>query len=214
MHKHPKINRDKITPREALDLLIEGNQRFIDNAKSQYNMKSIREELKDKQQPIASILGCSDSRTSAELIFDQNLGDLFSVRLAGNVASKEAIGSLEFSCTQLGSKVIVVMGHSNCGAIKAACDEYSGGNIGEIIKLIEPAVNLEKTITEQRDSGNELYVEKVCFLNVQKQIERILQLSPVIDQMVKDKKIEIIGGVYNLSSGIFEIDSKSSSFQH
>ncbi len=206
MHKHPKINRDKITPREALDLLIEGNQRFIDNAKSQYNMKSIREELKDKQQPIASILGCSDSRTSAELIFDQNLGDLFSVRLAGNIASKEAIGSLEFSCTQLGSKVIVVMGHSNCGAIKAACDEYSGGNIGEIIKLIEPAVNLEKTITEQRDSGNELYVEKVCFLNVQKQIERILQLSPVIDQMVKDKKIGIIGGVYNLSSGIFEID--------
>lgn len=214
MHKHPKINRDKITPREALDLLIEGNQRFIDNAKSQYNMKSTREELKDRQQPIASILGCSDSRTSAELIFDQNLGDLFSVRLAGNIASKEAIGSLEFSCTQLGSKVIVVMGHSNCGAIKAACDEYSGGNIGEIIKLIEPAVNLEKTITEQRDSGNELYVEKVCFLNVQKQIERILQLSPVIDQMVKDKKIGIIGGVYNLSSGIFEIDSKSSSFQY
>jgi carbonic anhydrase len=214
MHKHPKINRDKITPREALDLLIEGNQRFIDNAKSQYNMKSIREELKDKQQPIASILGCSDSRTSAELIFDQNLGDLFSVRLAGNVASKEAIGSLEFSCTQLGSKVIVVMGHSNCGAIKAACDEYSGGNIGEIIKLIEPAVNLEKTITEQRDSGNELYVEKVCFLNVQKQIERILKLSPVIDQMVKDKKIEIIGGVYNLSSGIFKIVSESSSLQY
>tara|TARA_B110000459_G_scaffold6976_1_gene7250 strand:+ start:722 stop:1366 length:645 start_codon:yes stop_codon:yes gene_type:complete len=214
MHKHPKINRDKITPREALDLLIEGNQRFIDNAKSQYNMKSTREELKDRQQPIASILGCSDSRTSAELIFDQNLGDLFSVRLAGNVASKEAIGSLEFSCTQLGSKVIVVMGHSNCGAIKAACDEYSGGNIGEIIKLIEPAVNLEKTITEQRDSGNELYVEKVCFLNVQKQIERILQLSPVIDQMVKDKKIGIIGGVYNLSSGIFKIGSEGSSFQY
>ena len=214
MHKHPKINRDKITPREALDLLIEGNQRFIDNAKSQYNMKSTREELKDRQQPIASILGCSDSRTSAELIFDQNLGDLFSVRLAGNIASKEAIGSLEFSCTQLGSKVIVVMGHSNCGAIKAACDEYSGGNIGEIIKLIEPAVNLEKTITEQRDSGNELYVEKVCFLNVQKQIERILQLSPVIHQMVKDKKIGIIGGVYNLSSGIFKIGSEGSSFQY
>ena len=214
MKESPKINRVNITPKETLNLLIEGNQRFIDNAKRQYNMKSIREELKDKQQPIASILGCSDSRTSAELIFDQNLGDLFSVRLAGNIASKEAIGSLEFSCTQLGSKVIVVMGHSNCGAIKAACDEYSGGNIGEIIKLIEPAVNLEKTITEQRDSGNELYVEKVCFLNVQKQIERILQLSPVIDQMVKDKKIGIIGGVYNLSSGIFKIGSEGSSFQY
>ena len=214
MHKHPKINRDKITPREALDLLIEGNQRFIDNAKSQYNMKSIREELKDKQQPIASILGCSDSRTSAELIFDQNLGDLFSVRLAGNVASKEAIGSLEFSCTQLGSKVIVVMGHSNCGAIKAACDKYEGGNIGEIISLISPAVEAEKSINnkDHRDSQNELFVEKVCFLNVQRQIEAILKNSSIINQMVTDKKIAIIGGVYNLSSGLFKIDLENSIF--
>ena len=214
MHKHPKINRDKITPREALDLLIEGNQRFIDNAKSQYNMKSTREELKDRQQPIASILGCSDSRTSAELIFDQNLGDLFSVRLAGNVASKEAIGSLEFSCTQLGSKVIVVMGHSNCGAIKAACDKYEGGNIGEIISLISPAVEAEKSINnkDHRDSQNELFVEKVCFLNVQRQIEAILKNSSIINQMVTDKKIAIIGGVYSLSSGLFEIDLENSIF--
>ena len=128
MNESPKINRDKITPKETLNLLIEGNQRFIDNAKRQYNMKSIREELKDKQQPIASILGCSDSRTSAELIFDQNLGDLFSVRLAGNIASKEAIGSLEFSCTQLGSKVIVVMGHSNVVQLKRPVTQYEGGN--------------------------------------------------------------------------------------
>ena len=214
MHKHPKINRDKITPREALDLLIEGNQRFIDNAKSQYNMKSTREELKDRQQPIASILGCSDSRTSAELIFDQNLGDLFSVRLAGNIASKEAIGSLEFSCTQLGSKVIVVMGHSNCGAIKAACDKYEGGNIGEIISLISPAVEAEKSINnkDHRDSQNELFVEKVCFLNVQRQIEAILKNSSIINQMVTDKKIAIIGGVYSLSSGLFKIDLENSIF--
>ena len=212
MNESPKINRVNITPKETLNLLIEGNQRFIDNAKRQYNMKSIREELKDKQQPIASILGCSDSRTSAELIFDQNLGDLFSVRLAGNIASKEAIGSLEFSCTQLGSKVIVVMGHSNCGAIKAACDKYEGGNIGEIISLISPAVEAEKSINnkDHRDSQNELFVEKVCFLNVQRQIEVILKHSSIINQMVKDKKIGIVGGVYSLSSGLFEIDKENS----
>jgi len=212
MYKHPKIDRDEITPGAALDLLVEGNQRFINNVKRQHDMLSVRDEIKDKQHPFASILGCSDSRTSVELIFDQNLGDLFSVRLAGNIASKEAIASLEFSCKQLGSKVIVVMGHSNCGAIKAACDKYKGGNIGEIIKLIEPAVEAEESIThkDQRDSENELFVEKVCFLNVQKQIERILHLSPIIDQMVKDEKITIIGGVYSLSSGLFEIDSKNS----
>ena len=211
MYKHPKIDRDKITPSEALDLLIEGNQRFINNVKRQHDMLSVRDEIKDKQHPFASILGCSDSRTTVELIFDQNLGDLFSVRLAGNIASREAIGSLEFSCKQLGSKVIVVMGHSNCGAVKAACDEYKGGNVGEIIKLIEPAVEAERSISDQdqRNSQNDLFVEKVCFLNVRKQIERILHLSPIINEMVNDKKIAIIGGVYSLSSGLFVIDSES-----
>ena len=211
MYKHPKIDRDKITPSEALDLLIEGNQRFINNVKRQHDMLSVRDEIKDKQHPFASILGCSDSRTTVELIFDQNLGDLFSVRLAGNIASREAIGSLEFSCKQLGSKVIVVMGHSNCGAVKAACDEYKGGNVGEIIKLIEPAVEAERSISDQdqRNSQNDLFVEKVCFLNVRKQIERILHLSPIINEMVNNKKIAIIGGVYSLSSGLFVIDSEN-----
>ena len=211
MYKHPKIDRDKITPSEALDLLIEGNQRFINNVKRQHDMLSVRDEIKDKQHPFASILGCSDSRTTVELIFDQNLGDLFSVRLAGNIASREAIGSLEFSCKQLGSKVIVVMGHSNCGAVKAACDEYKGGNVGEIIKLIEPAVEAESSISDQdqRNSQNDLFVEKVCFLNVRKQIERILHLSPIINEMVNNKKIAIIGGVYSLSSGLFVIDSEN-----
>ena len=211
MYKHPKIDRDKITPSEALDLLIEGNQRFINNVKRQHDMLSVRDEIKDKQHPFASILGCSDSRTTVELIFDQNLGDLFSVRLAGNIASREAIGSLEFSCKQLGSKVIVVMGHSNCGAVKAACDEYKGGNVGEIIKLIEPAVEAETSISdqEQRNSQNDLFVKRVCFLNVRKQIERILHLSPIINEMVNNKKIAIIGGVYSLSSGLFVIDSEN-----
>tara|TARA_B100001996_G_scaffold361667_1_gene328575 strand:- start:275 stop:907 length:633 start_codon:yes stop_codon:yes gene_type:complete len=203
------INRDKISIKDALNILIEGNQRFVNNTPKQYDMINKRNETKDNQYPFASILSCSDSRTSVDLIFDQNLGDLFSVRLAGNIASREAIGSLEFSCTQLESKVIVVMGHSNCGAIKAACDDYKGGNIGEIIKLITPAVEAEKSINnkDHRDSKNELFVENVCLLNVQKQIEVILQQSSIINEMVKDKKIGIVGGVYSLSSGLFKIDS-------
>jgi len=211
MYKHPKVNRDKITSKEVLDILIEGNQRFINDLKIQHDVLNIRDEIKDKQNPFASILSCSDSRTTVELIFDQNLGDLFSVRLAGNIASKEAIGSIEFSCDQLGSKIIIVMGHTGCGAIKAACDQKKGNNIGEIIKLIEPAVDLEKSISdkEQRNSKNDLFVQKVCFLNVQKQIERILLNSSIINEMIKTKKIGIVGCVYNLSTGIVEIDYKN-----
>lgn len=205
-------NRDTVSSKDALNLLMEGNKRFINNTPRQYDTIKIRQETKNHQHPFASILSCSDSRTNIDTIFDQNLGDLFSVRLAGNIASTEAIGSLEFSCKHLGSRLIVVMGHSNCGAIKAACDDYKGGNIGEIIKLIAPAVTEEKSVNdkEQRDSKNELFVEKVSFLNVQKQIETILQKSSIISEMVKDKKIGIVAGVYSLSSGLFEIDLDNS----
>ena len=170
MYRHPDIDRDKLTPRQALDILIEGNQRFKNNVLREHDMLRVRDESVDKQHPFASVLSCSDSRTTVELIFDQNLGDIFSVRLAGNIASNKAIGSLELSCKYLGSKLVILMGHSNCGAIKAACDHYKGGNIGEIIELIDPAVSLEKTITEQRNSTNDLFVGKVCFHNVEIQM--------------------------------------------
>jgi carbonic anhydrase len=169
-------------------------------------MLRVRDESVDKQHPFASVLSCSDSRTTVELIFDQNLGDIFSVRLAGNIASNKAIGSLELSCKYLGSKLVIVMGHSNCGAIKAACDHYKGGNIGEIIELIDPAVSLEKTITEHRNSTNDLFVGKVCFHNVEIQMERILKRSSLLTEMIDRKEIGLIGAVYNLASGEVEFD--------
>jgi carbonic anhydrase len=169
-------------------------------------MLRVRDESVDKQHPFASVLSCSDSRTTVELIFDQNLGDIFSVRLAGNIASNKAIGSLELSCKYLGSKLVIVMGHSNCGAIKAACDHYKGGNIGEIIELIDPAVDLEKTIIVKRDSTNDLFVGKVCFHNVEIQMERILKRSPLLTDMIDRKEIGLIGAVYNLASGEVEFD--------
>ena len=211
MYKHPNLDRDLITPKQALDILIEGNERFINNVRLQHDKLNVRDEIKDKQHPFASVLGCSDSRTTVELIFDQNLGDIFSVRLAGNIASRKAIGSLEFSTEYLGSKIIVVMGHSNCGAVKAACDNFHGGNIGEIVHLISPAVEEETTITQkdQRNSSNNDFVEKVCFLNVQEQIKRILRYSRIIKNQVKEGKVGLVGGVYDLASGkvIFDVDN-------
>jgi len=213
MYKHPTLDRNNISSRETLNVLIEGNRRFVNNVKRQHNMLNVRDEIKDKQHPFASILGCSDSRTTVELVFDQNLGDIFSVRLAGNIASGEAIGSLEFSCKYLGSKIIVVMGHTHCGAIKAACDHYQDGHIGGIIKLIDPAVESEKTIQDpDRHSKNELFVDKVCFLNVQEQMDRILSRSSTIKDLLKAKEIGLIGAVYNLSTGIVEFDKESAFF--
>jgi carbonic anhydrase len=206
MYRHPEIDRDHLTPRQALDILIEGNQRFKNNVLRERDMLRVRDETVDKQHPFASVLSCSDSRTTVELIFDQNLGDIFSVRLAGNIASIKAIGSLELSCKYLGSKLVIVMGHSNCGAIKAACDHYKGGNIGEIIELIDPAVALEKTITDKRDSSNDAFVERVCFHNVEVQMERILKRSPLLTDMIEKKEIGLIGAVYNLASGEVEFD--------
>ena len=206
MYRHPEIDRDHLTPRQALDILIEGNQRFKNNVLREHDMLRVRDETVDKQHPFASVLSCSDSRTTVELVFDQNLGDIFSVRLAGNIASIKAIGSLEFSCKYLGSKLVVVMGHSSCGAIKAACDHYKGGNIGEIIELIDPAVALEKTITDKRDSSNDAFVERVCFHNVEVQMERILKRSPLLTDMIEKKEIGLIGAVYNLASGEVEFD--------
>ena len=206
MYRHPLIDRDNLTPRQALDILIEGNQRFKNNVQREHDMLSVRDVIKEKQHPFASLLGCSDSRTTVELIFDQNLGDIFSVRLAGNIASIKAIGSLEFSCKYLGSKLVVVMGHSNCGAIKAACDHYKGGNIGEIIELIDPAVLLEKTITDKRDSSNDAFVERVCFHNVEVQMERILKRSPLLTDMIEKKEIGLVGAVYIWASGEVEFN--------
>ena len=204
---HPEIDRDQMTPQQAIEILQQGNERFVNNVKRQHDMLSVRDELKDKQHPFASILSCSDSRTTVELIFDQNLGDIFSVRLAGNVASTLAIGSLEFSTEYLGSKLVVVMGHSNCGAVKAACDHFKGGNIGEIINMIDPAVSLETTVSSDRNSSNTSFVDKVCWHNVHEQINNIKQHSEIINQMVIDNQIALVGAVYDLASGsvLFDI---------
>lgn len=201
MYKHPQIDRDKISPQEALDILIEGNYRFTNNLIGSKDMPSLVELNKNKQHPFASFLSCSDSRAPVELLFDQALGDIFSVRLAGNIASDKCIGSLEFSSKYLGSKLIVVMGHSSCGAVKAACDDFKDGHIGEIVNMIKPAIRHEKTVLVDRNSKNEAFVHKICELNVRYQIDQIIRTSDIIQDMIVAKKIGVVGGVYSLDTG-------------
>jgi carbonic anhydrase len=201
MYKHPLLDRDKMSPQEALDILIEGNHRFANNLTANKDLLNLVELTKNKQHPFASFLSCSDSRAPVELLFDQALGDIFSVRLAGNIASDKCIGSLEFSTKYLGSKLIVVMGHSSCGAVKAACDDFKDGHIGEIINMIKPAIRHEKTVTDDRSSKNEAFVEKICELNVRYQIDQIIRTSDIIQDMVTAKQIGVVGGVYDLNMG-------------
>ena len=198
MYKHPLINRDKMMPQEALALLIEGNERFSSNQTEQKDLRKLVDLTQNAQHPFAAILSCSDSRAPTEFIFDQALGDIFSVRLAGNIASNKAIGSLEFACKYLGSKLVVVLGHSGCGAVKAACDGYKGGHIGEITDLITPAVNREVTELDNRASSNKEFLAKVCELNVDVQIRQILLASPTLQELLAKKQIGLVGGVYDL----------------
>jgi carbonic anhydrase len=201
MYKHPLLDRDKMSPQEALDILIEGNHRFVNNLSSNKDLQSLVNITKDKQHPFTSILSCSDSRAPVEMVFDQALGDVFSVRLAGNIASDKAIGSIEFSSKYLGSKLVVVLGHTSCGAVKAACDNFQDGHIGTILELIKPAVNKEKTIIAERNSGNSDFVAKVCELSVRYQINEILSASDIIKILIEQKRVGVVGGIYDLSTG-------------
>ncbi|MBC7755890.1 MAG: carbonic anhydrase [Bdellovibrio sp.] len=202
MYTHPNTNRANIKPQQALEILIEGNERFVTNRSAHREHSNIIKIANAEQQPFASFLSCSDSRAPVELLFDQALGDIFSVRLAGNIASDKCIGSLEFSSKYLGSKLIVVMGHSSCGAVKAACDDFKDGHIGEIINMIKPAIRHEKTVTEDRTSKNDAFVEKICALNVKYQIDQIIRTSDIIQDMLTAKQIGVVGGVYDLNTGV------------
>lgn len=203
MYKHPLLDRDKITPKEVIDILKEGNIRFINQDTEEKDFKTLIYLTQNQQHPFVSVLSCSDSRAPVELLFDQALGDVFSVRLAGNIASDKAIGSLEFGSKYLGAKLIVVMGHTSCGAVKAACDDFKDGHIGEIINMIKPSIRHEKTTTvaEERCSKNTDFVQKVCELNVKYQIESILRCSDILEEMTQAKEVGIVGAVYDIATG-------------
>lgn len=196
-----KEMQDAITPEIALHLLKEGNKRFINNLKANRNLLQQANETSEGQHPFAIILSCIDSRTSAEIIFDQGLGDIFSVRIAGNIINEDILGSMEFACKVAGSKIIVVLGHSKCGAIKGACDNIEMGNLTALLSKIRPAIDDETTVLENRHSNNTEFVEKVTLINVKRVIQGIVQRSPILKEMLEKGEILLIGGVHGLVTG-------------
>jgi len=196
-----KEMQSSISPSMAIELLKEGNKRFMNNLKINRNLLQQANDTSDGQHPFAVILSCIDSRTSAELIFDQGLGDIFSIRIAGNIVNEDILGSMEFGCKVAGAKIVVVLGHTKCGAVKGACDNVELGNLTSLVKKIRPAVEAENISIDNRNSSNNEFVENVAMINVKQNINRIISESPILKELIDMKQIEIIGGIHNISTG-------------
>jgi carbonic anhydrase len=189
--------QDKITPQTALKLLRDGNNRFVNNLKVNRNLLQQVNETQDGQHPFAVILSCIDSRTSAELVFDQGLGDIFSVRIAGNVLNQDILGSMEFACKVAGAKIIVVLGHTKCGAIKGACDHVEMGNLTHLLSKIKPVVDS----TTYVNGDPYAFPNAVAANNVHHVMDEIAQQSDILHEMVAAHEIAIVGGMYDVETG-------------
>jgi carbonic anhydrase len=201
MRTQTKTTQEAITPEIALQILKDGNKRFQENLKANRNLLSQVNETGNGQYPFAVILSCIDSRVSAELTFDQGLGDIFSVRIAGNFVNEHILGSMEFACKLAGSKLVVILGHSKCGAIKGACDDAKLGNLTSLIDQLKPAVNSVQEPSENRNSKNSEFVENVSHKNVELTIENVKKNSPVLKEMLDNGEIGIVGAMYDVDTG-------------
>ena len=200
-----------VTPERALEILKEGNERFVNNLKANRSLLQQVNDTRDGQWPFAVILSCIDSRTSAELIFDQGLGDIFSIRIAGNIVNTDIIGSIEFACKISKTKLIVVLGHSKCGAVMGACDHLEMGSLTELLAKLQPAV-YQETMTkdyELRNSQNAEFVENVAKLNIQRSVKSIIDRSYILEQMIEKGEVAIIGGKHDLDTGKVEFYSET-----
>lgn len=204
MKAHTKETQANLTPRKALEILKEGNLRFIKNLKVQRDLLEQVNDTREGQWPFATILSCIDSRTSSELIFDQGLGDIFSIRIAGNIVNTDILGSMEFACKLAGSKLIVVLGHTKCGAVKGACDHVEMGNLTELLAKLQPSVYQEKETKSNRTSTNKDFVENVAQINVKRNVKNIIERSFILEQMVENGEIGVVGAMYNIETGEVE----------
>lgn len=193
-----------LTPEMAIEILKKGNERFINNTKADRNLLQQVSETSSGQYPFAVILSCIDSRTSSELIFDLGIGDVFNVRIAGNIVNEDILGSMEFACKAAGAKAVVVLGHTKCGAVKGACDDVKMGNLSTLLEKLKPAVNAEKTVVSNRNANNSEFVEKVASLNVKLTMDQIKNKSSILKEMVDNKQIAIVGGMYDVQTGKVE----------
>lgn len=204
MRTQTKETQTSLTPEKALQILKDGNHRFINNLKSNRNLLQQVNETSGGQFPFATILSCIDSRTSSELIFDQGLGDIFSIRIAGNILNEDILGSMEFATKVIGTKILVVLGHTKCGAIVGACNHVEMGNLTTLLNKIQPAIFNEKQTVENRNGSNETFVYNVTDLNVRLTIERIRRESPIIAELEQKGEVKIIGGLYDVETGVVD----------
>jgi carbonic anhydrase len=197
-----KKSQSTITPEKALEMLREGNLRFVQNKKDD---KDLLQQVSDSgkgQYPFAIILSCIDSRVPAEIVFDQGIGDIFSIRIAGNIINEDILGSMEYACKVAGSKLIVVLGHSNCGAVKGACDRVELGNLTGLLKKILPTVNAVSVDRDEApNTGNAEFVQQVADTNVLQTIGQISDRSSILKEMIVGREIDIVGGMYYVDSG-------------
>lgn len=203
MNAQTKASQDAITPAKALELLKEGNQRFTAKQQVERDLNLQVEQTSTGQFPFATVLSCIDSRVPAELVFDQGIGDIFSVRIAGNFVNADILGSMEFASKLAGTKLILVLGHTACGAVKGACDHAELGNLTGMLNNIAPAVNAitEPTAAAERTSANIDFVNAVGTKNVELTIDRIRKESPVLAEMEQAGEIQIVGGMYDIATG-------------
>lgn len=193
-------SQSTLTADEALNKLIEGNKRFVRNLPADRDLLLQVHETSNGQYPFAVVLSCIDSRVPAEIIFDQGIGDIFSIRIAGNFVNEDILGSMEFACKVAGSKLIVVLGHTSCGAIKGVCNNVKLGNLTAMLEKLRPAVDAIE-VDGERNAGNAEFVQKVADKNVALTIEEIKKKSPVLKEMLDEGSIEIAGGMYDVASG-------------
>jgi carbonic anhydrase len=203
MNAQTKASQDAISPAKALELLKEGNQRFTAKQQVERDLNLQVEQTSTGQFPFATVLSCIDSRVPAELVFDQGIGDIFSVRIAGNFVNADILGSMEFASKLAGTKLILVLGHTACGAVKGACDHAELGNLTGMLDNIAPAVDaiVEPTAAAERTSANIDFVNAVGTKNVELTIDRIREESPVLAEMEQAGEIQIVGGVYDIATG-------------
>jgi len=197
MKKHSKEYLQNLTPYQGYELLVEGNKRFISNLNSDHDHLEMINETREGQYPFAVILSCMDSRTSVELIFDQGLGDLFSIRVAGNIVNNDILASIEYAIKYVGTKVLMVLGHTECGAIKSAKQGVEDGHITDLLNRIQPSIS-KAMLKDDRDY---LFGDMVAYANVENSLEEILNRSGIVREMFKKGQIGIVGGVYNIENG-------------
>ncbi|WP_369048439.1 carbonic anhydrase family protein [Tenacibaculum sp. UWU-22] len=194
--------QENLTPKSVLKDLLDGNNRYINNNLTPSNVTALVNETTKGQFPKAVILSCIDSRVPVEMVFDQTIGDIFVARVAGNFENTDILGSMEYSCAVAGSKLIFVLGHENCGAVKAACDKVEMGNITKMLENIYPATKVASEKVEgELNSKNTEFVNKTVEENVRLTINRIRKKSPILEKMEASDKIAIVGGIYSLHTG-------------